>query len=384
MIMKKCIASFLVATFAMVQSSGQVAIRSADMFSQIGEYYRAYVNSQPEDPFAGLESFAIREQVGESGGPHLWDFSEGPTDQIRRFDYVNPRGTIVGASFPEAPIAERMTLEANGEVKWLLFDQIPLVGRRVFGAFDPLFDEIAIVFDQPIIDFPDPMQFGDKWSTSLTFTNSLSVLGIDFPIRVTQISEFEVDAFGFIELPNLGFGDVIRVNELVSQTDAIESNIFGGSGDPELDAELGGDGSTFQDVQKTFHRNIYFIRPGLGIVAQITSPPSEAAPGPNFQEAIYFVRMFETNKTPPETCTDPSAVNDLEISFSSGRALLKWGETDCTDSYRVEYSALGGIEGSWQSLGETQGTFMVDPLAAIDPIRIYRVISRKATATIGQ
>ena len=382
--MKTIIALVLIGATTLVTVNAQVTIRSADMFSQVGEYYRAYVNAQPEDPISPLQSFPIREQVGESGGPHLWDFSEGPTETIRRFDYVDPRKTIVGASFPEVSIAERMTLETTGEVKWLLFEQVPLVGRRVYGAFDPLFDEIAIVFDQPIIDFPDPMQFGDKWSTSLSFTNSVSLFGIDFPIRITQVSEFEVDAFGFIELPGLGFGDVLRVNELVTQTDAVESNIFGGTGDPEIDGELGIGGTTFQDIQKTYHRNLYFFRPGLGIVAQITSTTSEAAPGPNFQEAIFFVRMFETNKQPPELCTDPGAVDDLEISFSSGRALLKWSESECTDSYRVEYSNLGGVSGSWQSLGETQGTFMVDPLAAVDPVRVYRVISRKADFTIGQ
>ena len=382
--MKTIIALVLIGATTLVTVNAQVTIRSADMFSQVGEYYRAYVNAQPEDPISPLQSFPIREQVGESGGPHLWDFSEGPTETIRRFDYVDPRKTIVGASFPEVSVAERMTLESTGEVKWLLFEQIPLVGRRVYGAFDPLFDEIAIVFDQPIIDFPDPMQFGDKWSTSLSFTNSVSLFGIDFPIRITQVSEFEVDAFGFIELPGLGFGDVLRVNELVTQTDAVESNIFGGTGDPEIDGELGIGGTTFQDIQKTYHRNLYFFRPGLGIVAQITSTTSEAAPGPNFQEAIFFVRMFETNKQPPELCTDPGAVDDLEISFSGGRALLKWSESECTDSYRVEYSSLGGVSGSWQSLGETQGTFMVDPLAAVDPVRVYRVISRKADFTIGQ
>lgn len=382
--MKTIIALVLIGATTLVTVNAQVTIRSADMFSQVGEYYRAYVNAQPEDPISPLQSFPIREQVGESGGPHLWDFSEGPTETIRRFDYVDPRKTIVGASFPEVSVAERMTLESTGEVKWLLFEQIPLVGRRVYGAFDPLFDEIAIVFDQPIIDFPDPMQYGDKWSTSLSFTNSVSLFGIDFPIRITQVSEFEVDAFGFIELPGLGFGDVLRVNELVTQTDAVESNIFGGTGDPEIDGELGIGGTTFQDIQKTYHRNLYFFRPGLGIVAQITSTTSEAAPGPNFQEAIFFVRMFETNKQPPELCTDPGAVDDLEISFSGGRALLKWSESECTDSYRVEYSSLGGVSGSWQSLGETQGTFMVDPLAAVDPVRVYRVISRKADFTIGQ
>ena len=88
--------------------------------------------------------------------------------------------------------------------------------------------------------------------------------------------------------------------------------------------------------------------------------------------------MFETNKVPPELCTEPGAVDDLDISYSGGRALLKWGPTDCTDSYRVEYSNLGGIPGSWKSVGETQGTFLVDTTAALDPSRIYRVISRKA------
>lgn len=192
--MKTIIALVLIGATTLVTVNAQVTIRSADMFSQVGEYYRAYVNAQPEDPISPLQSFPIREQVGESGGPHLWDFSEGPTETIRRFDYVDPRKTIVGASFPEVSVAERMTLESTGEVKWLLFEQIPLVGRRVYGAFDPLFDEIAIVFDQPIIDFPDPMQFGDKWSTSLSFTNSVSLFGIYLELRDLGNTNGKVDA----------------------------------------------------------------------------------------------------------------------------------------------------------------------------------------------
>lgn len=362
------------------QSSAQVVIRSADMFSEVGLYYRAYANSQN----ALLpQTFLIREKVGESGGPHLWDFSEGPTGEIWRIDYINPHGTIVGVNFPETSIAEKKTWESNGRVEYLLLNQIPLIGRRVYGFFQTSWlDEIAVVFEQPIVDFPDPMQYGDTWSTSISFTSTFSLVGVEFPVRVTQVSQFEVDAFGFIELPNLGFGDVLRVNELVTQTEAVESNNLTGTGDAELDDELGVDGGTsFQDIQKTYHRNLYFIRPGLGIVAQITTKGYEADPGPNFQEAIYFMRMFETNKRPPEACETPESVSDLSISFSGGRALLKWSAAECTDSYRVEYSNAGGQSGSWQLVGETQNTFMVDVSAGIDPARIYRVISQKANPT---
>ena len=358
---------------------GQITIRSSDMFSKVGEYYRTYGNLSPQQTaLFGIETIPIREQVGESGGPHLWDFTDGPTDEPRRFDYVDPSKTIVGASFPGVTLAERMTLEATGDVKWLLLEQVPLVGRRVFGTFDTDVDELARIFDQPIVDFPDPMQFGDTWSTSVTFTNTFSILGLTAKLRTTQIAEYEVDAWGEIELPNLGFGQVLRVNVLTQQIDAIEADALGGStGDPDLDAELGA-GPTFTDVQQTYFRSLFFLRKGLGIVAQIISAPSPAPPGENFQEASQFVRMFETNKVPPELCTEPGAVDDLDISYSGGRALLKWGPTDCTDSYRVEYSNLGGIPGSWKSVGETQGTFLVAPTAALDPSRIYRVISRKA------
>ncbi len=378
--MKTLLAPLLLLPLTLNTVQGQVTIRSADMFSEVGQYYRAYLNSQESGIFGIREPFPIRDKVGEPGGPHLWDFTEGPTEEIIRVDYINPERTVQGFTFPGVTLAERMTFESNGDTRFLFIEQEPLVGRRVYGFFESNFDTQAHNFEPPIIDFPDPMQFGDKWFTSQNFETAISALGFDFPVRVTQLSEFEVDAYGFIELPGLGFGDVIRVNEKVTQTEAIPSDFFGGgiTGDPELDAELGGgNAQSFTDVGKSIHRNLYFFRPGFGLVAQISSTATEADPGPSFQEALFFSRMFETNKTQGEACTEPDAVNDLSISFSSGRALIKWSPSECTDAYRVEYSAEGGTEGTWKSLGETQSTFMVDVAAALDPIRIYRVVSLK-------
>jgi len=380
--MKTFLAAFLGVFCATAQTFGQVTIRSADMFSEVGQYYRAYLNSQNGSSLLPGEPIPVRDKIGDPGGPHLWDFTTGPTDEIIRMDYVNPEGTVQGVDFPDAKLAERMTIESNGDTRWLFIEQIPLVGRKVFGFFEPNFDTQSHVFASPIVDFPDPIRYGDQWFTTVQFETTVSIVGFDFPVRTTLVSEFEVDAYGFIELPNLGFGEVLRVNEKVTQTNAIESDHFGGglTGDPDIDAGLEGGTGSFTDVGKSIRRNLYFLRPGFGIVAQITSTSTEADPGAGFHEAHFFSRMFETNKSQTEACTEPSAVNDLRISFSSGRALLKWSASECTDSYTVEYSSLGGTEGSWKSLGRTQSTFMVDALAAMAPVRIYRVISHNANS----
>lgn len=349
---------------------GQVTIRSADMFSQPGQYYRAYFNSQAIIP----QPIPIREYLGELGGGNLWDFTDGPTNEIVRVDYINPEGTVFGHPFPGVTLAERISFESgNRDPKWLFIEQTPLVGRKVFGFYESTFAPPSQAFDPPIVDFPDPMRFGDKWSTTVSWKTA--AFGFDL-IRYTQVSEFEVDAYGIIELPNLGFGDALRVNAKVTTTQAVPTDFVGGGGlEDEPD-----DGGGFTNVGANIFRALYFFRPGFGLVAEIHSTQSEADPGSSFHQATFFSRMFETNRTPPKACNQPSPVNDLEISLSAGRALLKWNITECTDFYRVEYSALGGIAGSWRTLGETQNTFMVDSLAGSAPMRLYRVISRKVPA----
>lgn len=367
-IMKTFLAALAGISFVL-SAFGQVTIRSADMFSQPGQYYRAYLNSQAIIP----QPIPVREYLGEPGGGNLWDFTEGLAEEIIRVDYVNPEGTVFGHPFPGVTLAERMTFESgNRGSQWLFIEQTPLVGRKVFGFYESTFAPPSQAFDPPIVDFPDPMRFGDKWSTTVSWKTA--ALGFDL-IRYTQVSEFEVDAYGIIELPNLSFGDALRVNAKVTTTQAVPTDFVGGGLEDEPD-----DGGGFTNVGASIFRALYFFRPGFGLVAEIHSTSSEADPGSSFHQARFFSRMFETNRTPPESCNQPSPVNDLEISLSAGRALLKWSVTECTDYYRVEYSPHGGGAGSWQSLGETQNTFMVDPLAGSAPMRLYRVISRKGLA----
>ena len=348
-----------------------VVIRNSDMFNQVGQYYRAYLNARGDSLLSGTrETVPVRQLIGEPGGPHLWDFSEGPTDETIRVDYVNPQGTVPGHFFPDIEFAERMQFESNGETKWLMIEQKPLIGRKVYGFFDPTWDDLGVVFNTAIVDFPDPMRYGDKWSTTVAIQSALSVLGFETPVRYTSVSEFEVDGWGYINLPELGFGDVLRVNEKVTTTQAIRSDFFPSTGDGD-----GEDNVSFTDVGKTIHRNLYFFRPGFGLVAEIHSTTSEADPGSSFSDALFFSRMFETNREPSVGCQEPQAAGNLVLSYNAGRVLLKWDTADCTDSYRVEYSSRGGVPGSWNLLESTQSTFIVDNQALQDASRIYRVIS---------
>ena len=73
----------------------QIVFTAADLPSQTGSYYRAYVNT------AGIDLSAL---VGQPGGPRRWDFSgpAGAGDGIRRMDEVPPSDGGQGSSFPAA------------------------------------------------------------------------------------------------------------------------------------------------------------------------------------------------------------------------------------------------------------------------------------------
>ena len=162
-------------TYASCQA--QITITSDDMFNQPGEYYRAYANQPP----ALLNRFpvTVAGRIGEPGGPHYWDFTEGPTDEIYRYEYIERENTIVWNSFKEATIAERSYRESEpGDYAYIMFDEVENLGRKVFGFWiiNAQFDDPSTKFTLPIIDFPAQINYGDSWTTTAEYHNTL--LGI--------------------------------------------------------------------------------------------------------------------------------------------------------------------------------------------------------------
>src|SRR5271165_5905387 len=73
-----------------VATQAQITITSADMFNQVGQYYRAYANNT-------TNTVAVSSMLGTTGGPQAWDFRTGPQDVTYRFDYTAANQGMSGA-----------------------------------------------------------------------------------------------------------------------------------------------------------------------------------------------------------------------------------------------------------------------------------------------
>ncbi len=337
-------------------------IGAGDMFNEAGQYYRAYANDF--NALLNTGSYAVGNLVKNPGADQFWDFSQGPTEQLFRFDYLDSLGLAEATDFPGATLAERKTVEASNDVEWTFFTQVPGVGRKVFGFYSEAFSPgmPSVPFSQPVVDFPDTIAYQDTWLTSFTTISSFPSLdpelGGDFLLQTTWSSTFTADAWGVVLLPELGLVDALRINE---------EQVL------DVAADLG---EGFQHIETDYVRNYYWLSPGRGIVAQMSSLQASAPPPLNFDRAAAFVRMFETNKQGNSGGTDPQPVVNLRVTVSNGRVLIQWSKAANATHYRVEYSTSGWGADSWQTLGaETPDDFLFDPDGISGAGRFYRVVS---------
>ncbi len=354
--------SVLLLTVVPVVGAEPPVIGSGDMFNTVGLYYRAYANEY--DALLNTGSYPVVSLIKSPGADQFWDFSEGPTTHTLRFDYLDPAGLAEAADFPLATLAERKTIEETGELEWLFFEQVPAAGRKVYGFYSEAFSPNmpSIPFSQPGVDFPDTISYLDSWTTTFTGVSLFPSLDPewmeDFLLQTTWSSAFTADAWGVVLTPNLELVDALRINE--------EQQI-------DVAADLG-DG--WEHIETDYVRSYYWLSPGRGIVAQMTSAAGSSAPPPAFEQAAAFVRMFETNKKPGSGTTDPQPVANLRVTVSNGMVLIQWDKASNATRYRVEYSSGGLAAGDWQVLGEeTTGNYLFDPGGIAGEIRFYRVVS---------
>lgn len=344
-------------------AQAQVVITSEDMFNQIGQYWRAYANSS-DVPVSFL--------LGNPGGPQSWDFRNGPADETWRFDYVAPSDGGHGADFPRAKFAERKTVEVSGEKSWLYLEQVPGVGRVNYGFYDEEFSPTmpSSPFAASIVDFPATVSYQQTWNTATSFKTEISFdVGPDpedpeggagtfaIPAQIYYSSTAKADAYGVVNLPGVGFGEGLRVNELVTYV---------------IEVDLEGNGQ-YQQVATEYVRNYYWLVENRGIAVQITSKQQSTPPPDNFPLAAHLVRLFETNHG--EGTRTSESITDFTITISRDRALLSWTKLGSVTSYRVEYTEeIGGL---WKELGSTTSNFLIDSNISGAAHRFYRVVGLK-------
>ncbi len=361
-----------------VRAQEPVTITGSDFFNQPGQYYRAYANA-PQSPVdvSGL--------LGEAGSqPQAWNFLVGPRDVIYRYDYLPAAEAPENSRFPGATLAERKSDEAGLlSTAWLFFTQDPARGRVVQGFWDPGLESVDLlgfkfrldppagIFAPPLRDFPSTIRFGDEWSATTVYTNTLTFddgngggeeePGGAFELlqQTTYTADARVDAFGVVNCPGIGFGPCLRINELVQYNLAVDL------------------GNGFEPFGTAYIRNYYWVRPGRGIVVQITSEQSQSGPpSENFPTAAIVLRMFETNHPDPEP-PPPPRITGLTLTLGAGGALLTWDKFSGVTRYQVEYTSQPAVASSWQALGApTTANFLIDAAANTPgaPTRFYRVV----------
>lgn len=360
-------------------SQAQPTITASDMFNVPGQYYRAYGNT----PQTVVD---VSDLLGSpSNQAQAWNFVAGPREVTYRFDYLPPGDVSHSADFPLATVVEQKSDEAGTlETAWLFFSQDPARGRVVYGFRDPSLGAVNVLgisfklvppagfFQPPLRDFPDTITFGSEWTATTTYTNLLTLDDgggddeeepgglFEFPQQTTYTSTAKVDAFGVVSLPGtIAFGECLRINELVQYDLAVDM------------------GSGWEQFGTAYLRNYYWVRPGRGIVAQVTSEQQQTGPPPDqFPTAAAVLRMFETNH-PDALPPPPPAIQGLTIALSSQGALLTWNKRDGVSSYRVEQTSSPADPSTWLSLGTpTTANFLIDPAANSPgvPVRYYRVV----------
>jgi hypothetical protein len=147
------------------------------------------------------------------------------------------------------------------------------------------------------------------------------------------------------------------------------------NGEQSVVSDFFDDQQGWVNISTDYSRVYYWLSPGRGIVAQLQSRPYTSTAPDNFDQALGFVRMFETNKAGSGN-NDPQPVEGLQVDISNGMVLVEWNKAANTSRYQVEYSTNGFGLGDWQPLGsQTQNTYMFDQAGPTGEARFYRVIS---------
>jgi len=316
-------------------------ITSNDFFQDVGDYYRSWANTS---------NVSVSGLLGLPGIEQTWDFSEGPDDEIKRFDYVvTSDGDDAGAGFyaadhyPDAVFSQRLTEEYAGGNAWMYLDQIDGIGRRNYGYYFP--DGNALtndwsVFTPPLLDFPDPLTFGTAWLISSSYQFQMYDTGMVLDIRVDLTIDAEVDAWGTVILPTLGPIEALRVN--TEQTGLLYVWL----------------GDQWMSVGTQFVRIYDWIGKDSDLIVEITSTVSETSmPADEFTIAGGFVRQFENSN--PTALPVISEIPDATI----------W-ETDSAFSYDVEATGMPtptfslSVAPDGMSIGETDGVINWTPTSA--------------------
>ncbi len=264
--MKKNHCPIIVLSFILFISTtvlSQITISMSDYRYDDGEYYKMHSRDGSLWLVTGL--------TGLSGGPYTWDFTSGPTDKDYTFDYVLPSETPCNADFPLASISEQKTSTDGDPPAFMFLDFKVDTGRVNFGVCQPGVLDIPYIFNPPVVDLIDTINFMDNWTGATSFPAQSSGFDLDVDYDYNAFC----NAYGTLTLPDgLGSFPCLQVNYL-------EHYKF------------------FWDgilLQESYVRSYYWFIPNAGIAVIISSEEGTSPPPVDFDNSNVYSRMYESSK----------------------------------------------------------------------------------------
>jgi hypothetical protein len=336
-----------------LSATAQPIFYATNLPSQVGGYNRSYYSTDSAYVAAMLALYTnstggINPPLGPKS-PQIWDFSQvqQPSETVLRTDLIAPSAGPDGGSFPLATYAEQDTLEPASQIAWRYYSTTNQ-GRYYYGFYEPqsVDADSLVVFDQPTVDIPPVVNYGDTWSRTVTWGGH----AVNDPIEYVFTTTANVDAYGTLILPSIGVVQGLRVHEV-------------------QDYQASWDDWPLEDDPCDYY---YWLVPGLGVAVQIIQNQADTSgllTGENIVERMFYASYF-TNPPPPLPSTNLTTGN-LHIQLQSRSVLLNWAVFTNSTSYQVQ-SVPSLASTNWQSLGLTTGTNWSDTLTPTQ--RFYRVI----------
>jgi len=308
------------AVFGCLPVNAQITFTASDMLTVIGESSQAYIstNTNPST------------NIGPTGGPQTWDFSQAPQeDYVRRLDIVPPTDGGHQANFTNATYAERYTDKVSVFQEWDYYNLTTNAGLIYYGSYNT--NGGAVVWSNSVTDIPAIVGYGTNWSYKFSTTNIS-------PYTINDTVTASVDAYGTVVLPQIGKVQALRVNELTEEHVIIH----------------------FQPPQTNYVRDFFWLVPGIGKAVDIVSSISTSPPPTNFTLAYEVRRVFEANPA------------GLQIHLQSGLAILNWLPATGVHGYQLQLQAIGDLTmTNWQILASPASNFWSEALTPTQ--RFYRV-----------
>jgi len=337
--MKKTIFVFCL-LMLVVLAHAQTTITYDGLEYEVGGYYQMYNIPSPTGVI-GL--------TGIIGGPHVFDFSTGPTLSTLTFDYVDTSDGGHGGDFPLAEVAERKTDGADQAWMYLKFTES--VGRTNYGFYDAVGvpESPSVPFTPPIVDFPDNITYGTWFMGSTSF----DVISGGYEMTVNYSFTGFADAWGTIILPDdAGTFDCIQIN-YDEQYDYYWMGVL---------------------IQTSYIRSYYYLTNEAGISTIITSLEDDSPIPNDFYVANTFARLYESSKL----ATEPPAPINVEITVTGNDAILNWEEG--TENRDITYNIYSSIDPYLEFDPETWTTEVTEivnttwtDIAVTEARKFYRV-----------